>query len=118
MGNKKHGAEKTNETDIICKHFLNAVENNKYGWFWECPEKKAGRECKYKHALPPGFVLKKDKMKKKKDFKDTGATHGMSGRDMFMMDPNILSKQQVDDDDDEEDFDLTREQVDDGVKVH
>merc|ERR1719210_1706970 len=23
--NKKHGAEKTNETDIICKHFLNAA---------------------------------------------------------------------------------------------
>jgi len=171
--NKKHGAEKTNETDIICKHFLNAVENNKYGWFWECPEKKAGRECKYKHALPKGFVLKKDKMKKeqdeatitleelieterakldqskltkitlqsfvawkkkklkeradiekkenlkkKKDFKDTGATIGMSGRDMFMMDPNILSKQQVDEDDEGEDFDLTREQEDDGVKVH
>jgi len=170
---KKHGAEKSNETDIICKYFLDAVENNKYGWFWECPEKKAGRECKYKHALPPGFVLKKDKMKKeqdeatitleelieterakldqskltkitlqsfvawkkkklkeradtekkenlkkKKDFKDTGATAGMSGRDMFMMDPNILSKQQVDDDDEGEDFDLTREHEDDGVKVH
>ena len=170
---KKHGAEKTNETDIICKYFLDAVENNKYGWFWECPEKKAGRECKYKHALPPGFVLKRDKMKKeqdeatisleelvetertkldqskltkitlqtfvawkkkklkeraasekkenlkkKKDFKDTGATLGMSGRDMFMMDPNILSKNQVDDDEDGGDFDLTREQPeDDGVKV-
>merc|ERR1711863_93524 len=25
---KKHGAEKTNQTDIICKHFLDAVENN------------------------------------------------------------------------------------------
>jgi len=173
LSRKKHGAEKSNETDIICKFFLDAVENNKYGWFWECPEKKAGRECRYKHALPPGFVLKKDKMKKeqdeatisleelveterakldqskltkitlqsfvawkkkklkekadsekkenlkkKKDFKDTGATTGMSGRDMFMMDPNILSKQQMDDDDDGEDFDLTREQVDDGVKVH
>ena len=42
----------------------------------------------------------------------------MSGRDMFMMDPNILSKQQVEEDDDGEDFDLTREQQeDDGVKV-
>jgi hypothetical protein len=36
---KKHGAEKTNQTDIICKYFLEAVENNKYGWFWECPDK-------------------------------------------------------------------------------
>merc|ERR1719382_2001409 len=164
---KKHGAEKSNETDKVCKYFLEAVENNKYGWFWECPEKKAGRECKYKHALPPGFVLKKDKMKKeqdeatisleelvetertkldqskltkitlqtfvawkkkklkeraqaekkenlkkKKDFKDTGATLGMSGRDMFMMDPNILSKHPADEEDGG-DFDLTREQQDD-----
>merc|ERR1711874_295863 len=61
---------------------------------------------------------KKENLKKKKDFKDTGATAGMSGRDMFMMDPNILSKQQVDDDDEGEDFDLTREHEDDGVKVH
>jgi len=37
--NKKHGAEKATTTDIICKHFLDAVENNKYGWFWECPDK-------------------------------------------------------------------------------
>merc|ERR1719211_264471 len=34
------------------------------------------------------------------------------------MDPNILSKQQVDEDDEGEDFDLTREQEDDGTKVH
>ena len=40
--NKKHGAEKTNQTDIICKFFLDAVENNKYGWFWECPDKATG----------------------------------------------------------------------------
>ena len=54
---KKHGAEATNETDIICKHFLDAVENNKYGWFWNCPN--GGKDCMYRHALPPGFVLKK-----------------------------------------------------------
>ena len=23
--------------------------------FWQCPN---GKECKYKHALPPGYVLK------------------------------------------------------------
>ena len=23
--------------------------------FWQCPN---GRECKYRHALPPGYVLK------------------------------------------------------------
>nr|XP_023027937.1 zinc finger CCCH domain-containing protein 15 homolog [Leptinotarsa decemlineata] len=47
-------------TDIICKHFLEAVEKSKYGWFWQCP---AGENCIYRHALPPGFVLKKDKKK-------------------------------------------------------
>jgi len=64
---KKHGSEKSNQTDIICKFFLDAVENNKYGWFWTCPE--GGTNCKYRHALPPGFVLKKDKKKldEKKD---------------------------------------------------
>jgi len=61
---KKHGAEKKLETAIICKFFLDALENNKYGWFWNCPEEaKSGKQCKYRHALPPGFVLKKDKKK-------------------------------------------------------
>lgn len=49
----------------ICKHFLEAVEKSKYGWFWLCP---SGEKCIYRHALPPGFVLKKDK--KKDDKKD------------------------------------------------
>ena len=165
--NKKHGAEKTNQTDIvrqfsvyillkagnsiffswqICKYFLDAVENNKYGWFWNCPV--GGKDCKYRHALPPGFVLKKDKKKeekkeeisieelveqkraelsaqnktltpitlqtfvawkkrklrekkakeekenedKKKKMKQ-GFTLGMSGRDMFMFDPKMVSNE-------------------------
>ena len=62
---KKHGTEKSNATDIICKYFLDALENNKYGWFWECPSLAKG--CKYKHALPPGFVLKKDKKRMDKE---------------------------------------------------
>ena len=45
----------------ICKYFLDAVEGNKYGWFWTCPN--GGANCMYRHALPPGFVLKKDKKK-------------------------------------------------------
>jgi len=61
---KKHGAEKANATDIICKHFLDAVENGKYGWVWSCPN--GGDKCMYRHALPPGFVLKKDKQKAEK----------------------------------------------------
>ncbi|OUM55155.1 hypothetical protein BVG19_g4645 [[Candida] boidinii] len=51
----KHGNPKTT-TDIVCKFFIEAVENGKYGWFWVCPN--GGDECKYKHSLPPGFVLK------------------------------------------------------------
>jgi len=169
---KKHGAEKSTATDIICKNFLDAVENNKYGWFWECPN--GGKNCKYRHALPPGFVLKKDKAKKdretaeisiedlietergnldqakltkvtlqtfvawkkkklkekaqaerkekdkkKKDYSG-GNTGGMSGRDMFLMDPSMLERHVEEADDDEGEFDLNmrEEEADDGVKVH
>jgi len=169
---KKHGAEKATATDIICKNFLEAVENNKYGWFWECPN--GGKNCKYRHALPPGFVLKKDKAKKdretaeisiedlietergnldqskltkvtlqtfvawkkkklkekaqaerkekdkkKKDYTG-GNTGGMSGRDMFLMDPSMLERHVEEAEDDEGEFDLNmrEEEADDGVKVH
>jgi hypothetical protein len=27
----------------------------RFGWFWECPN---GEKCQYRHALPPGFMLK------------------------------------------------------------
>ncbi|KAJ3041078.1 hypothetical protein HDV00_009978 [Rhizophlyctis rosea] len=56
--NKKHGAKDNlnKPTDIVCKYFIDAIESRKYGWFWECPN---GQGCKYRHALPPGFVLKK-----------------------------------------------------------
>jgi len=65
---KKHGAHNTkikkkNKTAIVCKHFIRAIEKKKYGWFWQCPNKDA---CIYKHALPPGYVLKSD-LKKKED---------------------------------------------------
>ncbi|XP_008298451.1 zinc finger CCCH domain-containing protein 15 isoform X2 [Stegastes partitus] len=65
--NKKHGeAEKKKaKTAIVCKYFLEAIENNKYGWFWVCPA--GGDTCIYRHALPPGFVLKKDKKKEEKE---------------------------------------------------
>ncbi|OWF56504.1 zinc finger CCCH domain-containing protein 15-like [Mizuhopecten yessoensis] len=60
---KKHGDAdiSKNKTGIICKHFLDAVENYKYGWFWECPS--GGKTCHYRHCLPPGFLLKRDKKK-------------------------------------------------------
>lgn len=57
----KHGNPKTT-TDIVCKYFIDAVENGKYGWFWVCPN--GGNECKYRHSLPPGFVLKTKEQKK------------------------------------------------------
>jgi hypothetical protein len=40
----------------VCKHFLDAVEKKQYGWFWACPN--GGKECHYRHALPPGYILK------------------------------------------------------------
>lgn len=54
----KHGNPKST-TDKVCKFFLQAVEDGKYGWFWECPN--GGEKCMYKHRLPPGFVLKAQK---------------------------------------------------------
>ncbi|VDN02621.1 unnamed protein product [Thelazia callipaeda] len=63
VAEKKHGEhdrKRSNQTDIVCKYFLEAVENNKYGWFWECPN---GNACIYRHALPPGYILKKDRKK-------------------------------------------------------
>ena len=51
----KHGNPKTT-TDKVCKFFVNAVEEGKYGWFWTCPN--GGDKCMYRHSLPPGFVLK------------------------------------------------------------
>lgn len=43
-------------TPKVCKFFVEAVEHGKYGWFWTCPN--GGNDCKYRHSLPPGFVLK------------------------------------------------------------
>ena len=70
---------------IVCKFFIDAIEESKcaqssldvadlsrYGYFWTCPNgahdihgpaDSAGDDCKYVHALPPGFVLKSQKKK-------------------------------------------------------
>jgi len=175
--NKKHGSEKSNQTDIICKFFLDALENSKYGWFWSCPN--GGNDCMYKHALPPGFVLKKDKKKaeadkgeeisieelieekraelcrktielipvtlhsfvawkkrklkeqedklkketdKKKDKYKSGLTTGLSGREMFAFNPNMVGGDDDDDEDGGEAFDFSKMEKEDGeednVKVH
>ncbi|BCS19417.1 translation machinery-associated protein TMA46 [Aspergillus puulaauensis] len=51
----KQGNPRTT-TDKVCKYFIEAVENQKYGWFWVCPN--GGDKCMYRHNLPPGFILK------------------------------------------------------------
>jgi hypothetical protein len=55
------------ETIITCKHFLDAVEDDKYGWRWECPN--GGVKCQYRHMLPQGYILttKKERDRMKKD---------------------------------------------------
>jgi exonuclease V gamma subunit len=50
----KKGNQQTT-TDKVCKFFISAIEDGKYGWFWVCPN--GGDKCKYKHALPPGCVF-------------------------------------------------------------
>lgn len=47
----KKGNQRTT-TDKVCKYFISAIEDGKYGWFWTCPN--GGDKCMYKHALPPG----------------------------------------------------------------
>lgn len=83
---KKHGeADKAKpKTDIICKHFLTAIENKKYGWFWECPN---GDKCIYRHALPPGFVLKKDVPKTEK--KDEISIEELVETERAALGPNV-----------------------------
>nr|BAN64881.1 conserved hypothetical protein [Babesia bovis] len=65
---QKHGADACT-TDIICKHFLAALEDKNYGWFWVCPN--GGDKCKYRHCLPPGFVLKSDVPKEVEEDEET-----------------------------------------------
>ncbi|CAG9798763.1 unnamed protein product [Chironomus riparius] len=156
---KKHAAEKTNATTIICKFFIEAVEKSLYGWFWACPN---GEKCIYRHALPPGYVLKKDKKKddkrdeisleelieseraglgstttkvtldtflawkkrkieekrqaeleeEKKKLKDykAGKQFGISGREMFSFNPDLVNDAM---DDGDEAFEMIREQDED-----
>ena len=48
-----------NRIDKICKHFLDAVERQIYGWNWVCPN---GYNCIHKHCLPEGYQLQRDKV--------------------------------------------------------
>ena len=42
------------DTIITCKFFLDAIEEDKYGWRWACDN---GPKCIYMHRLPEGFVI-------------------------------------------------------------
>eukprot|EP01124_Arcella_intermedia_P020201 TRINITY_DN276_c1_g1_i2.p1 TRINITY_DN276_c1_g1~~TRINITY_DN276_c1_g1_i2.p1 ORF type:complete len:448 (+),score=153.14 TRINITY_DN276_c1_g1_i2:48-1346(+) len=62
---KKTAGKGGNPTAGVCNHFLKAIDEQKFGWFWECP---SGEKCAYRHALPPGYELKrktKDKVVEK-----------------------------------------------------
>ncbi|KNB44379.1 hypothetical protein JH06_1710 [Blastocystis sp. subtype 4] len=52
---QKEGKRPQTTTKIVCKYFLDAIEKECYGWFWQCPN---GPDCKYRHALPEGYVYK------------------------------------------------------------
>jgi len=66
---KRTTDNKTLKTTIICKYFIDAIEQQKYGWFWECPT--GNDKCQYVHALPPGFVLKKKKIEEEDEEEPT-----------------------------------------------
>lgn len=33
----KQGQNANLPTEIVCKYFIDAIRNKKYGWFWDCP---------------------------------------------------------------------------------
>eukprot|EP00455_Lapot_gusevi_P046441 TRINITY_DN6115_c0_g1_i1.p1 TRINITY_DN6115_c0_g1~~TRINITY_DN6115_c0_g1_i1.p1 ORF type:complete len:372 (+),score=133.77 TRINITY_DN6115_c0_g1_i1:70-1185(+) len=61
------GERPSHITDIICRDFLEALEKKQYGYFWVCPN--GGDACRYRHALPPGYVLQ-EKSNKTEDVED------------------------------------------------
>jgi hypothetical protein len=85
--NQKHGEDnkKKNTTQIVCKYFIEAVENKTYGWFWSCPN---GETCMYRHALPPGFTLKSD-MKKKDGESDELSLEMLIEKERAALGPNV-----------------------------
>ena len=62
----REGSTDMPDTIITCLAFLEAVEDDKYGFRWECPH--GGQKCKYRHMLPEGYVLttKKEREEAKK----------------------------------------------------
>lgn len=56
---------KAPDTIITCRDFLDAVEKNLYGFNWTCSN--GGDNCTYRHMLPHGYVLQRDKKANKGD---------------------------------------------------
>ena len=52
---------------FTCYSQKKLIHFHRYGWFWECPK---GAKCMYRHALPEGYVLKRDLKKLKEEGKD------------------------------------------------
>jgi len=51
----RNGLEEFKATyELPCKYFVDAVEESKYGWFWECSN---GDNCPYQHKLPLDYVF-------------------------------------------------------------
>lgn len=50
---------KAPDTIITCRDFIEAVEKELYGFKWVCPNN--GDNCTYRHMLPQGYVLNRDK---------------------------------------------------------
>jgi len=60
---------KAPDTIITCRDFLDAVENEKYGFNWVCPS--GGDNCQYRHMLPQGYVVNRgDKGQQSEDSDD------------------------------------------------
>lgn len=51
-----HSSARCSNREADHSHFsYSSIFFFRFGWFWQCPN---GELCQYRHALPPGFVLK------------------------------------------------------------
>lgn len=66
------------------------MEKSKYGWFWECPN---GEKCIYRHALPQGYILKKDKKKMDEQKKPDLSLVDLIERERNALGSNLVSSQ-------------------------
>ncbi|KAG6427400.1 hypothetical protein SASPL_111644 [Salvia splendens] len=85
VASKSNEYNKNKPTDIVCKYFLEAVEKKQYGWFWVCPN--GSKECHYRHALPPGYVLKSQM---KALLEEEAQKITIDGRELFLLDASLF----------------------------